>query len=68
MFSKKEFAIVSIVKLNDSNTDGSFSVPDSNVFESVPQEILPIAQETYIWGYFREIFWFTHENWGDSNE
>ena len=40
--------------LNDSNTDGSFTVDDSNSFFS-PYKILPIAQENkylMIFSYF----------------
>ena len=35
--------------LNDSNTDGSFTVANSNLFLS-PKEFLPTAQESkYLW-------------------
>ena len=37
--------------LNDSNTDGSFTVDDSNSFFS-PYKILPIAQENNYLGFF----------------
>ena len=61
--------------LNSSNTDGSFTMANSNSFLS-PYEILPLAQEKQI---FREISLFYHEivccvyslessHRGDSNE
>ena len=37
--------------LNGSNTDGSFTVDDSNSFFS-PYKILPIAQENKYLGFF----------------
>ena len=37
--------------LNDLNTDGSFTVDDSNSFFS-PYKILPIAQENKYLGFF----------------
>ena len=37
--------------LNGSNTDGSFTVDDSNSFFS-PYKILPIAQENNVYGFF----------------
>ena len=63
---------------NYSNADGSFTMAISNWFLS-SLDILPIAQEKNILGYFRAIFLFYHENvccvysleWprrGDSNE
>ena len=45
------------VNPNSSNTDGSFTVPNSNSFLS-PYEILPIAQENKYLGIF---FLFYHE-------
>ena len=64
--------------LDGSNTDGSFTVNDSNSFLS-PQEILPIAEENKYFGILMEIFIVYHENVccvyslesphrGDSNE
>ena len=64
--------------LDGSNTDGSFTVDDSNSFFN-PEEILSIAKENKYFGILREIFLFYHENvcWvyslesphrGDSNE
>ena len=61
--------------LDRSNTDGSFTMANSNSFFS-PYEILPIAQENK---YLREIFLFYREivccvyslespHRGDSNE
>ena len=61
--------------LNSSNTDGSFTMADLNLFLS-PYEILPIASEKKI---FKEIFLFYQEiiycvyslelpHRGDSNE
>ena len=61
--------------LNGSNTDGLFTVDDSNSFFS-PYKILPIAQENKI---FRDFFLFYHgivccvyslesPHRGDSNE
>ena len=60
--------------LNSSNTDGLFTMANSNSFVS-PYEILPLAQENK----YREIFLFYHEivccvyssespHRGDSNE
>ena len=60
--------------LSSSNTDGSFTMADSN-FPIRPYKILPIAPENK----FKEIFLFYHESvccvyslesprWGDSNE
>ena len=43
--------------LNNSNTDGSFTMDNSNSFLS-PYEILPIAQANK---YFKKIFLFYHE-------
>ena len=42
--------------LDDSNTDGSFTLDDSKTFLS-PYKILPIAQKQI----YREIFLFYHE-------
>ena len=64
--------------LDGSNTDGSFTVDDSNSFLS-PEEILRIANENKYFGILREFFLFYHENVccvyslesphrGDSNE
>ena len=41
--------------LNGSNTDGSFTVDDSNSFSS-PYKILPIAQENKYLGIFFSYF------------
>ena len=64
--------------LNRSNTDGSFTMAESNSFLS-PYEILPIAPEKKKKNIFKEIFLFYHEiiccvyslespHRGDSNE
>ena len=46
--------------LNGSNTDGSFTVDDSNSFFS-PYKILPIAQENKFFGiFFLILSWNTH--------
>ena len=63
------------LNLNNSNTDGSFIMANSNSFLS-PYEILPLAQENK---YLEKIFLFYHEivccvyslespHWGVSNE
>ena len=44
-------------KRNDSNSDGSFTVTDSNSFLS-PDEILPMAQEKKYLGIFYGFFFF----------
>ena len=60
--------------LNSSNTDSSFTMPNSNLFLS-PYEILPIAQENKYLGKFllyHEIvpcvYSFESTDRGDSNE
>ena len=47
--------------LDGSNTDGSFTLDDSNSFLS-PLEILPIAQENKNFEILRELFFFYHRN------
>ena len=66
--------------LDGSNTNGSFTMDDSNsVLVLSPEEILPIAKENKYFGILMEIFLFYHENVccvyslesphrGDSNE
>ena len=63
------------LNLDSSNTNGSFTMANSNLFFS-PYEVLPIAQENK---YLEKIFLFYRKivccvyslespHWGDSNE
>ena len=58
---------------NGSNTDGSFTVDDSNSLFS-PHKILPIAQENKYLGMFSYhgivccVYSLESPHWGDSNE
>ena len=50
-FSSKSSLVEVQSNLNSSNTDGSFTMPNSNSFLS-PYEILPLAQENKYLGKF----------------
>ena len=62
MKKKKEKKSITNIQsnFNSSNTDGSFTMVDSNSF-LIPCEILPIAQENKYLGFLGGLFFIYHE-------